>query len=76
MYTKAFWKQAGERAAKSGVQYLALTWGFSNSGPINAFELDYQLGLGSFLGGVLISLATSIVSAPVGADSSPSLVKQ
>lgn len=76
MFTVKFWKLATERAVKSAAQAVLLALGASNSGPVNALEFDYKLGLGFAAGGALLSFVTSIVSAPMSGDpASPSLVK-
>ncbi len=67
-----FWISAAERALKSAAQGLVLAW-FA-SGPADLFTLDARTGLGAFLGGGVLSVLTSIISAPIGADDTPSLV--
>ncbi len=75
MFTIAFWKQTAERAAKSAAQAPLVGAFFSNTGPVNAFKLDWALGLGLAAGGAIVSILTSIVSAPIaGEPDSPSLV--
>jgi hypothetical protein len=72
MFTLAFWKAATERAVKSGAQFTLLTLGggiaagVGGNETINAFLLDYPTLGGVFLGGVVVSYLTSIVSAPIG----------
>jgi hypothetical protein len=70
--SSTFWIDAGERALKTAAQSLVLAW-FA-SGPADLFTLDARTGLGAFLGGAVLSVLTSIISAPVGSDDSPSLV--
>jgi hypothetical protein len=54
---------------------MVLTGGFfSDLGPVNVFEMDYQLGLGFAAGGALVSLMTSVATLPVGAEGSPSAI--
>jgi hypothetical protein len=70
--TSRFWILAGERALKTAAQSLVLAW-FA-SGPADLFTLDARTGLGAFLGGAVLSILTSIISTPIGADDTPSLV--
>lgn len=70
--TSSFWIAAGERALKTAAQSLVLAW-FA-SGPADLFTLDARTGLGAFLGGGVLSVLTSIISAPIGDDNGPSLV--
>lgn len=75
VYTTAhFWKQATERAVKTAVQAVIGALVLSDTGPVNAFELDYQLAGGVFLGGAFLSYLTSLASAPVGEKNDPSAV--
>lgn len=82
MFTLAFWKAATERALKSGAQFVILTItggavaGAAGQETINAFLLDYPTLGGVFLGGVVISYLTSIVSAPIGNSGGPSLANE
>jgi len=73
MLTWLFWREALERALKSGAQAVLLAWG---GGDLigDLFAFDYKLGLAAAGGGVVLSLLTSIVSVPIGADNSPSLI--
>lgn len=82
MFTLAFWKAATERALKSGAQFVILTItggaiaGAAGQDTVNAFLLDYPTLGGVFLGGALISYLTSIISAPLGGGSGPSLANE
>lgn len=72
MFTKSFWKQTAERAIKSAVQMaLLMTAGATG---FDLFTLDpVRLGLGA-LGAALLSVLTSIASAPFGNTGTPSVV--
>jgi len=71
MFTKEFWKETLERAVKTFAQFILVLGGAE---AFNVFELDWQTNLGLALGGVLMSVATSIVSAGVTKNGTPSLV--
>lgn len=72
MLTKRFWVQALERAIKTAAQAVLLTVG---ADLVNALSLDPVLLAGYGLGGFLLSLLTSVATAPIGADKqSPSVV--
>jgi len=72
MFTKSFWTQTIERAIKSAVQMaLLMTAGATG---LDLFTLDIQrLALGALAAGIL-SVLTSIGSAPFGNPATPSLV--
>lgn len=72
-YGRNFWRQALERALKSAVQaMIALI-------PADTFNVldvdDWRLVLGAAVTGALLSLGTSIVTAPVGPADDPSIVR-
>lgn len=72
IWTKAFWMEATERALKTFAQFiLALQAGDA----LNIFNIDWTQTLGAAVGGVLLSYATSIVSASINKKGSPSLVE-
>jgi|TARA_R110000822_G_scaffold213010_1_gene348366 hypothetical protein len=73
MFTKEFWKDAGERAIKTLAQtFLALA---AAEGIFDVFVSDWQAVLGTSIGAGLLSLATSLVSARYGPKKdTPSLV--
>ncbi len=73
IYTKTFWKDLSERAIKTGLQAVALFWGLDATGVVNAFSLDWAGAGGVFLGGVVLSVITSAVSAPFGNNGTASL---
>lgn len=68
MFTKAFWKDAGERVIKSSAQAVLLGLGLGEG--FNAFDMDWMLAGGFALGGAVLSLLTSIASAPVSGGAS------
>jgi hypothetical protein len=74
MYTLSFWKDAAERAIKTGAQALILFWFADQTALVSALGLDWIGGLGLFASGVLLSLLTSIVSAPINQKGTPSVI--
>ena len=54
--------ETADRAIKSFAQAILLGFGLSDSGPVDAFEFDWRLGLGFGLGGALLSVLTSLAS--------------
>lgn len=68
IFNLAFLQGAAERAVKTGVQFalgivlLSVTELGNGSATLNAFELDWELLAGTFLGGVILSLGTSVVN--------------
>lgn len=72
MFTRRFWRETAERAAKSGAQALILYW--SGDRVFSAWDADWPAAGGVLLGAVALSVLTSIVSAPAGEPGSPSLV--
>lgn len=72
MFTTKFWKQTAERAAKSAAQALVVYW--TGSEVFNAWSADWPQAGGIALGAAVLSLLTSVISAPAGEPESPSLV--
>jgi hypothetical protein len=72
MWSKAFWMDATERAVKTFAQVI-LALGVA--GALDAFEVDWVKVLGVALGAVILSLASSIVSAEIRKTPTASLVK-
>lgn len=69
--SKQFWKFTLERAIKSAAQTGII---FIGAEQLNVVAFDW-LTLGGFvLGGAFLSVLTSVASAPVGDDNSPSVV--
>lgn len=73
MLTAAFWGAALERAAKTVAQTL-LSLFLVGDLAFNLFDFAWLPALGIAAGAFVISLLTSVVSAPVGAAGTPSLV--
>ncbi|QEP08725.1 holin [Glutamicibacter sp. ZJUTW] len=70
LWTKEFWKGVAERGIKTGAQFALLTLGVGVTAGtvdgeaaqvINAFAVDFVTLGGAFLGGVLVSVLTSLV---------------
>ena len=76
MFTLSFWKQAIERAVKTGAQAAVAAFALTdpNSVGFDVLAADWS-AVGSFAaGGVILSVLTSIISANLGQPGSPSLV--
>lgn len=71
MYTKDFWARATERAVKTFAQFIIVLF---TADAFNLFTLDWQQAGGAALAGVIVSYATSLVSANFGDKGTPSLV--
>jgi hypothetical protein len=61
MFTITFWKAAAERAVKTGAQSV-LTAYFVGDVALNAFQADWVNMGGIGLGGVTLSILTSLAS--------------
>lgn len=72
MLTASFWTGAADRAVKSAAQSLLLLWG-ADAG-LNLFEISVGPALGFAGGAAVLSLLTSIVSAPAGDKGSTSFL--
>lgn len=72
MYTAAFWAGAFDRVVKSFAQALLLLWGADEG--FNLIEVDLVTSLGIAAGAAVLSLLTSLVSAPVADRGSTSLL--
>lgn len=72
MLTATFWTGAIDRAVKSFAQALLLLWGASEG--FNVLEIQLAPAFGFALGAALLSLLTSIVSAPAGDKGSTSFL--
>lgn len=72
MFTKSFWKQAGERAVKSAAQALI---GLVPLDQFNVLHADPLLAFGVAAGAAVLSVLTSIVTSAVGEPDSPSAVE-
>ncbi|GEL20846.1 holin [Pseudonocardia asaccharolytica] len=73
MTTIAFWRSAAERSVKTMAQSLLSLW-LVGDVLFNLLAVDWPLAGGVSLGAGVISLLTSIASAPVHGDGTPSLV--
>ena len=74
MRKSLFWLATAERSLKTAAQ-VVLT--FLGADAVNAFSVDYGHVAGIAVGAAVVSVLTSIVSAPVGdedAKGTPSLV--
>ena len=71
MFTIIFWKAAAERAIKTAAQALLL---FVGADQFDWLAFDWSRAAAVVLGAVVVSVLTSIVSAPFGPEGSPSLV--
>lgn len=72
LFTAVFWKDAAERAVKSGAQAVVLALG---GDAFNVWSIDWQTISGIGLGGLALSLLTSVASAGVSNRGTASLVK-
>ncbi|KKL56685.1 hypothetical protein LCGC14_2242970 [marine sediment metagenome] len=73
MWTLAFWKEAAERAIKTGGQFLLGFWFADQVAIVGALELDFAGGLSIFVSGFVLSILTSIVFTPISGKDSPTL---
>ena len=73
IFTRTFWLEALERSLKTVAQSLIIM--FTAAEGFNLFSVDWPTAGGFALGGAVLSILTSIASAPFGANNSPSLVK-
>lgn len=72
MFNRAFWVGATDRCIKSFAQALLLLWG-ADSG-FNILEISVPGAFGVAAGAAVLSLLTSVVSAPAGDSGSTSLL--
>lgn len=75
MFSGAFWKSAAERALKTFAQALVAVWGGGEW--LDIVHVDFAHSASVALGAAVLSLLTSVVSAPMGGDDvkgDPSLV--
>ncbi len=71
MWTITYWKEMVDRAIKSGAQAVLLGLGLGEG--LNAFEMNWMLALGFALGGVALSVLTTLASAGLGQKGSASI---
>lgn len=74
MLTREFWVAATERAVKTAAQALAVLWVIGDDGLFDLLAVDWRAALSAAGGALVASYLTSVVSAPIGPVSSPSLV--
>lgn len=74
MWTLNYWKQTVELALRGGAQMVIVAWAVGD-GVLNAFTVDWLDAGGFFLGGVAISVLSSLVAGQIGNRNSPVAVK-
>jgi hypothetical protein len=74
LFTRSFWADTAERACKSAAQTPLLGLALSDVGPVDAFGIDWKLAGGFAIGGAVLSVLTSVASAPIGQTDSASLL--
>lgn len=72
MNNPAFWTGALDRAIKSFAQALLLLWGADEG--LNLLEIQFTQSLGVAAGAAVLSVLTSIVSAPIGERQTTSML--
>ena len=72
MLTAAFWTGVADRAVKSFAQALLLLWGADQG--FNLLEIEIGPAFGVAAGAAVLSVLTSLVSAPVGDKGSSSFL--
>lgn len=70
--SKQFWSETAERAVKTGAQAVLLALGADVG--FNLFQVDVYTAGGAFLGGVFLSVLTSLISGTATKEDTPSLV--
>ena len=80
MFSAAFWKAAAERAVKSAAQGVLLVWlgdaGVAGGQVASLVSLDWATAGYAAGGMALLSLLTSVISAPIGDNGGPSLTTE
>lgn len=72
MNSPAFWTGTLDRAIKSFAQALLLLWGADEG--LNLLEIQFTQSLGVAAGAAVLSVLTSIVSAPIGEAQTTSML--
>jgi hypothetical protein len=79
MWSAAFWKAAAERAVKSAAQGVLLVWlgdaGVAGGAVASLVTLDWATAGYAAGGMALLSVLTSVISAPIG-NGGPSLANE
>jgi hypothetical protein len=70
-FGRNFWRQATERAVKTAAQAIGLVLVGDGA---NVLSLDWRVVGGSALTGAILSIVTSIATAPAGEPGDPSAV--
>lgn len=70
MWTRRFWKAAGERAVRTTAQTWLALW--AGAGAFDAFTIDVQAAVGVGLGAALLSVLTSLVAEGASPATGPS----
>jgi hypothetical protein len=73
MWSKRFWLSLVERALKTFAQALIAIWPLGDAA-LGLVDVDWRKSMSIAGLAAAVSVLTSIVSAPVGPDGSPSLV--
>ena len=73
MFTKSFWLETVDRLVKSAALGVILGLGLAEG--FNLFEMDGAAALGFAGGAALLSLLTSLISAPFNQKGTPSLIQ-
>ena len=73
MFTQMFWQLAVERAVKTFAQTLAAVLG---AGGIGLIDAPWLTALSTAAVALLVSLLTSVASAPIGRPNDPSLLSR
>ena len=73
MTTARFWKQTTERAVKTAAQFGLV---FLGADAFNFLETDLVSAGGYALAGAIVSVLTSVASAPFSETGTPSMVEQ
>jgi r1t holin len=72
-FGRAFWRATIDRALKTAAQALIGVWGLGD-GVFDILQVDVKGAIGLAVGGFVLSVLTSIVSAPIGPVDSPSMI--
>lgn len=73
-WTVTFWADTLERSVKTAAQAVLAVLGLSNTGFGNLFEFDWTVLGQAALSGFVLSVLTSLVSAPIGSNGTASVL--